>query len=50
VAVAPQRNALNVVGVVALVGGIPAMLVCVVLTVISVRGRAVIQPATPGQT
>jgi len=50
VAVAPQRNALNVVGVVALVGGILAMLAGVILIVIGVRGRAVIQPATPGQT
>lgn len=50
VAVAPQRNVLNVLGLVALVGGILAVLAGAVLIVIGVRGRAVIEPATPGQT
>lgn len=45
VAVAPQRNVLNVVGVVALVSGILALVAGAAFIVIGVRGRAVIQSA-----
>jgi len=49
VAVAPQRNVVNLVSVAAMVAGILALLGGAALIVIGVRGRAVIQPITPGQ-
>lgn len=49
VAVAAQRSALNLVGIAGLAIGVVAMIVGAVLIVIGIRGRALIQPITPGQ-
>jgi len=50
VAVAPQRKSVEVVGLIAVVGGILAVLAGAGLIYVGLRGRAVIQPITPGQT
>ena len=49
VAVAEQRSALNLIGIVGLVAGILAMCIGAGLIFIGVRGRTVIQPIKPGQ-